>query len=122
MSATTRAICQEHPPMFAELSRRRFLTTTTGAAAGSIFLGPTGRGAGLLASSGRFKLSVITDEITQDFAHALEIASREFGLHYVEIRELWNKNIVSLDSKEIAEVRSLLDRFQLQVTDIASPF
>jgi sugar phosphate isomerase/epimerase len=108
--------------MFAELSRRQFLATTAGAAASSILLGATGRGESLLASSGRFKLSVITDEITQDFAHALEIASREFGLHYVEIRELWNKNIVSLDSKEIAEVRSLLDRFQLQVTDIASPF
>ena len=69
----------------------------------------------------RFKLSVITDEITQDFAHALEIASKEFGLAYVELRTLWNKNIINLDEKEIAEVRRLLGKFNLQVTDIASP-
>ena len=25
-----------------------------------------------------FKLSVITDEITQDFAHALDVAAKEF--------------------------------------------
>jgi L-ribulose-5-phosphate 3-epimerase len=69
----------------------------------------------------RFKLSVITDEITQDFGHALEVASKEFGLAYVELRTLWNKNIINLDEKEIAEVRRLLEKFNLQVTDIASP-
>jgi len=68
-----------------------------------------------------FKLSIITDEVTQDFGHALEVASKEFGLAYVELRTLWNKNIINLDEKEIAEVRRLLDRFNLQVTDIASP-
>ena len=71
--------------------------------------------------SSRFKLSVITDEISQDFGHAVEIASREFGLGYVEIRSLWKKNIINLDEKETAEVRRLLQKFGLQVTDIASP-
>jgi len=71
--------------------------------------------------SSRFKLSVITDEITQDLGHALEIASKEFGLGYVELRTLWNKNVITLDDKEIAEVRRLLEKFSLQVTDIASP-
>jgi len=68
-----------------------------------------------------FKLSVITDEISQDFGHSLEIASKEFGLGFVEIRGLWNKNIVNLDEKEISEARRLLKQFDLQVTDIASP-
>lgn len=103
-------------------SRREFLTTTAGAAAGSVFLSSPANTNPSPLNSSRFKLSVITDEITQDFAHALEIAAHEFGLHYVELRGLWNKNIVSLDEKEIAEARRLLDRFQLQVTDIASPF
>src|SRR5258708_26554307 len=71
--------------------------------------------------SGRFKLSVITDEISQDLGHALEIASKEFGLAYVELRGMWNKNIINLDEKETAEVRQLLGKFSLQVTDIASP-
>ncbi len=52
-----------------------------------------------------FGLSVITDEITQDFGHALEVASKEFGLGFVELRGLWNKNIVALDEKEVAEAR-----------------
>ena len=68
-----------------------------------------------------FKLSVITDEITQDFGHALEVAANEFGVGYVEIRGLWNKNIVNLDEKEVAEVQRLLAKYDLKVTDIASP-
>ncbi|HWP43689.1 MAG TPA: sugar phosphate isomerase/epimerase family protein [Blastocatellia bacterium] len=70
---------------------------------------------------GSFKLSVFTDEITHDFGRALEIASREFGLGYVELRAMWNKNIMALDSKEIAEARRLLGRFGLRVSSIAGP-
>jgi L-ribulose-5-phosphate 3-epimerase len=68
-----------------------------------------------------FQLSVITDEISQDFAHALEVAATEFGLGYVELRGLWNKNIVNLDAKEVAEAQNLLKKYDLKVTDIASP-
>jgi sugar phosphate isomerase/epimerase len=75
----------------------------------------------LTAMNTRFKLSVITDEITQDLGHALEIASGEFGLVYVELRTMWNKNVINLDEKETADVRRLLKKHELQVTDIASP-
>src|SRR5450755_664136 len=68
-----------------------------------------------------FRVSVITDEITQDLGRALEIASREFGLNWVELRGMWNKNILDLDAKEIAESRRLLERYRLRVTDIGSP-
>jgi sugar phosphate isomerase/epimerase len=68
-----------------------------------------------------FKLSVITDEITQDFGHALEVASKEFGLKQVELRSLWGKNSMLLDSKEIAEARRLLEGLGLRVSAIASP-
>jgi L-ribulose-5-phosphate 3-epimerase len=34
---------------------------------------------------------------------------------------MWKKNIVSLDEKEVAEAKRILDKFQLKVTDIASP-
>ena len=68
-----------------------------------------------------FKLSVITDEISQDLGHALEVAAKEFSLGFVELRGLWNKNIVNLDAKEVAEAQSLLKKYDLQVTDIASP-
>jgi sugar phosphate isomerase/epimerase len=68
-----------------------------------------------------FQLSVITDEITQDFGHALEVAAKEFGVGFVELRGLWKKNIVSLDEKEVAEAKKLLAQYDLKVTDIASP-
>lgn len=68
-----------------------------------------------------FKLSVITDEITQDFGHAVEVAAREFGLGYVELRELWGKNLMKLDAKEVGEARRLLERNRLRVSSIASP-
>jgi len=68
-----------------------------------------------------FQLSVITDEITQDFGRALEVAGKEFGLGFVELRGLWNKNIIALDEKEVAAARKLLAQYDLKVTDIASP-
>jgi L-ribulose-5-phosphate 3-epimerase len=68
-----------------------------------------------------FRVSVITDEISQDFAHACGIAANEFGMSWVELRGLWNKNILSLDTKEVAEALRILENFNLRVTDIASP-
>src|ERR1035438_191593 len=68
-----------------------------------------------------FRISVINDEISQDFGHACEVASREFGMGWIELRGMWNKNIVNLDEKEVAETRRILEKYQLKVTDIASP-
>ena len=68
-----------------------------------------------------FKLSVITDEITQDLGHALEVAANEFGFGQVELREMWGKNIMNLDSKEIGEARRLLEKYKLRVSSIGSP-
>ena len=68
-----------------------------------------------------FKLSVINDEITADFGRAAEVAAQEFGLHYIEIRALWGKNLMRLDAKEIAEARRILGKYKLRVSSIASP-
>jgi L-ribulose-5-phosphate 3-epimerase len=68
-----------------------------------------------------FKISVITDEISPDFAHACEVASQQFGMQWVEIRTLWNKNAIDLDAKEIADAVDILNKQNLRVTDIASP-
>ncbi len=72
-------------------------------------------------STSPFRISVINDEISQDFGHACEIAAREFGMGWIELRSLWKKNIVSLDEKEVAEARRILEKYRLKVTDIASP-
>jgi L-ribulose-5-phosphate 3-epimerase len=73
------------------------------------------------ADSSPFRISVINDEISQDFVHASEVASRDFGLHWIELRGMWKKNVVNLDEKEVADAKKILDKFQLKVTDIASP-
>jgi sugar phosphate isomerase/epimerase len=68
-----------------------------------------------------FRVSVINDEITQDFGRACEIASHEFGMEWIELRGMWNKNLLHLDAKEIEEGRRILEKYKLRVTDIASP-
>src|SRR5580765_2709675 len=73
------------------------------------------------AAASNFKLSVITDEISQDLAHACEVAAREFGLGWVELRAMNNKNIINWDAHDIAEAKGILQRFNLHVSEIASP-
>jgi sugar phosphate isomerase/epimerase len=68
-----------------------------------------------------FRLSVINDEITQDFERACQIASHDFGLSWIELRGMWNKNISELNDKEVAESKKILAAHNLRVTDIASP-
>lgn len=101
------------------ISRRRFIGNVGAIAAASLASGASRRSVSATAVS--FKLSVITDEITQDFGRALEVAAKEFGLEYVELRELWGKNLMKLDAKEVAEAKRLLERHRLRVSSIASP-
>jgi L-ribulose-5-phosphate 3-epimerase len=68
-----------------------------------------------------FRIAVINDEISQDFGHACEVATKEFGMEWIELRGMWNKNLLKLDAKEIAEARLILEKYKLRVTDIASP-
>ena len=68
-----------------------------------------------------FRIAVINDEITQDFGRACEVASKEFGMEWMELRGMWNKNLLKLDAQEIDEARRILEKYQLRVTDIASP-
>src|SRR5690242_20636101 len=68
-----------------------------------------------------FRVSVINDEVTQDFGRACEITAKEFGMEWIELRGMWNKNLLKLDAKEIEEARRILEKYKLRVTDIASP-
>jgi sugar phosphate isomerase/epimerase len=104
------------------MNRREWMQQTAAAALGAMgapyfktFVRPEGK------LNCAFQLSVITDEITQDLGHALEVAAKEFGIGFVELRGIWKKNIVNLNEKEVAEAKSLLKKYDLQVTDIASP-
>lgn len=68
-----------------------------------------------------FRLAVINDEITQDFERACQIVSHDFGLHWIELRAMWNKNVTELSDQQVAEANKILAAHNLRVTDIASP-
>src|SRR6266478_4055867 len=93
--------------------RREFLLGM-GAIAAASLVGP-------FSVKSPFRIAVINDEISQDFGRACEVASREFGMEWIELRGMWNKNLLKLDAKEIEEARRILEKNKLRVTDIASP-
>jgi sugar phosphate isomerase/epimerase len=68
-----------------------------------------------------FRLSVINDEISQDFDHVCYVASHDFGLKWIELRGMWDKNISELDAAQVDQARAILAKYNLRVTDIASP-
>ncbi|GGG98137.1 sugar phosphate isomerase/epimerase family protein [Silvibacterium dinghuense] len=68
-----------------------------------------------------FRLSVINDEISQDFEHSCKVAAEDFGLHWIEIRGMWNKNVTELSDQQVADAKKILAQYKLRVTDIASP-
>jgi sugar phosphate isomerase/epimerase len=68
-----------------------------------------------------FRLAVINDEITQDFEKACQIVSGDFGLHWIELRSMWNKNVTELNPREVENAKKIIAEHKLRVTDIASP-
>jgi sugar phosphate isomerase/epimerase len=101
------------------LSRRKFLagagvTAAAYAAGSSLAIAQVGAKPG-------FKVSVIADEISQDFDHACSVAANEFGMQWIEVREMWHKNLLVLTDAEIAEAQKILAKYNLRVTDIGSP-
>src|ERR1700722_15241946 len=68
-----------------------------------------------------FRLSVINDEITKDLEKVCQIVAQDFGLQWIELRGMWNKNVTELTEKELQDARKILQQYKLRVTDIASP-
>lgn len=69
----------------------------------------------------RLNIGVISDEISQDFDHACYVIAKEWGLHLVELREVWGKNLQVITDAQIAEAQKILAKYSLRVTDISSP-
>jgi sugar phosphate isomerase/epimerase len=76
---------------------------------------------GTITSKSPFKVAVITDEISQDFDHACSVASKEFGMEWVELRGMWKKSLQDLTDSEVVDALKILSKYNLRVTDIASP-
>ena len=71
--------------------------------------------------SSPFKIAVISDEISPDFDHACHVVAQEFGLSWIELRSMWGKSLMDLSSDQIGDVQKILAKYNLEVTDIASP-
>ncbi|MDH7481556.1 MAG: sugar phosphate isomerase/epimerase family protein [Armatimonadota bacterium] len=66
------------------------------------------------------KLTAITDEISQDFDHALTVL-QEYGVQSAELRGLWDVNIVDLSKDQVEKAKRILDDKGMSVCCIASP-
>lgn len=103
------------------VSRRSFLSGLAAASVAAQLPSTAYAGAADTNTTCPFRLALINDEISPDFDHACQVASQDFGLQWIELRSMWNKNLFRLDAKEIQEARRILKKTKLRVTDIASP-
>ena len=65
-----------------------------------------------------FKLGIITDEISQDFEHALDVIV-ELGMTHIELRKLWGKSIVKLSEEELRYTKKLIEERGLEIALIS---
>jgi L-ribulose-5-phosphate 3-epimerase len=66
------------------------------------------------------KLGVTSFSLGQDFAHALDVIDT-WGIEYIDLRDLWNKNIADLSDSELQEVKRLLKQHKCKVA-LLSPW
>jgi L-ribulose-5-phosphate 3-epimerase len=67
------------------------------------------------------RLCIITDEISQDLGHALDVCEDE-GVSTVELRAVGRANIVSHDDDSVEKIKVTIDSRGFRVGAIASPF
>lgn len=98
------------------MKRRTFLKASAALGLNALFYP-----AGLFgASTSLFRLGVISDEVSQDPERAIALV-RQFHLNWVELREVWGKHVIFLDANERRELRNMLGRYGVMVSNIASP-
>lgn len=68
-----------------------------------------------------FKKAVFTDEISQDFQKAVDVA-QEYGLDGLEIRSVWDTPPQKISADQVAQMKKILAKTKTEVCSIASPF
>jgi sugar phosphate isomerase/epimerase len=99
-------------------SRRTFIRTSASAALIQSIRIPALHAA---AAHSPFKVAVINDEISPDLDHACSVVANDFGLKWIELRSAWGKSLMDLPDDELKRAETILAKYHLQVTDIASP-
>jgi sugar phosphate isomerase/epimerase len=95
------------------ISRRKFVASAAAAASVAAFA--------QAAHTCPFRVAVINDEISQDFDHVCSVVAHDFGLQWIELRSMWGKNVTELPDADLQRARTILSKYNLRVTDIASP-
>src|SRR5437764_12115684 len=67
------------------------------------------------------QLAAITDEISQDFEHALDVL-QEYGAEGAELRGLWGVNIADLTDEQADRAKKALAARGLTVPALSTPF
>ena len=67
-----------------------------------------------------FSVAVITDEFSQDYELVCQTAA-ELDVRAIEVRTIWNKNVVDLSDDEIREVGLIARAAKLDIVCVASP-
>ena len=67
------------------------------------------------------RLCIVTDEVSQDLAHALDVCEDE-GVSTVELRAVDEANIVSHDDDSLQNIKAMIAGRGFRVGGIASPF
>ncbi|QXJ27602.1 hypothetical protein J5U23_00469 [Saccharolobus shibatae B12] len=66
-----------------------------------------------------WNVGIISDEISLDFEHAVKVI-KELGASHVEVRNLWNKNITQVSDSEFSEMRNIVEKYGLTISNLDS--
>ena len=64
------------------------------------------------------KLGVITDGISRDFEHALNVME-EYGLKYPELQFVWDREVGDHDANQVVRMKALLDQHAMEASCIS---
>jgi L-ribulose-5-phosphate 3-epimerase len=94
------------------MNRRGFIASYLGA-------GLTAIARAVTPALSRFKLGAISDGFSQDFEEALKVMAG-YGLHWVEIREVFGIYNTEASAAQIQQIKVLLDKYKFRVSVIDS--
>jgi len=66
------------------------------------------------------RLSAFADEISADLNEQIEVLRSEH-IHFIDLRGVWNTNVLDLTDQQVAEIKQTLDAHGIGVSAIASP-
>jgi Sugar phosphate isomerases/epimerases len=64
-------------------------------------------------------LGIVSDEVSQDPDHAFRVI-KGLGASFVEIRDVWGRNVVALEDQKISELKSLAEKYGLEISNVDS--